>query len=413
MAILYVAVLAHSACAQPAVMSLEPRTGPAAGGTAVTITGMSFEPGVTVRFGQATAASVEVISGNQLKCVTPPAATRGPCAVTVTGAAGSSAPADEPFTYAGAPGSVAPPPAAEPPAETPASVPPEAPSARVRSRRGPPARVKTSAAPVRDPGREALAGMIPDYDALEARLLETARACGFRACAAEMRAELHDIWRTQVFQDVEDRFRAVVRKTMDAPPARPVDLQDPQDKKARAKLLRGDRWEYFPKKEGLPPPSPDVKECWVKRTTMSSHYAGATVGAGTVTHSYLRSEGAEWRRYSWDGEAGEWTLCTTSEKRATEANFRKGIAAELAALPGEPAAPDDRLLAEARKYAQHWSLEPGCTRIIRAHATEVQRRALQAFRDGPRPVWPDDKWKPATHGRRGRAPGRAPATPAR
>jgi hypothetical protein len=55
----------------PTLSSVTPKFGPATGGTSVTLSGMLFEPGISVFFGGVLASSVQVINDNQLTCVTP------------------------------------------------------------------------------------------------------------------------------------------------------------------------------------------------------------------------------------------------------------------------------------------------------------------------------------------------------
>jgi IPT/TIG domain len=81
-------------CAQrqqqlPAVTKLNPKTGPSAGGTAVTVTGTGFTAAATVRFGAAAASEVTFHSASSLTAVSPPGSA-GPVDVTVTTAAGTS-----------------------------------------------------------------------------------------------------------------------------------------------------------------------------------------------------------------------------------------------------------------------------------------------------------------------------------
>ncbi|HEY3815345.1 MAG TPA: IPT/TIG domain-containing protein, partial [Caulobacteraceae bacterium] len=85
---------------QPAVTSINPNTGPAAGGTSVTIVGTAFTGATAVRFGSIAAASFTVNSDTQITA-TSPAGASGVVDVTVGTAAGFSAPstADD-FTYA-------------------------------------------------------------------------------------------------------------------------------------------------------------------------------------------------------------------------------------------------------------------------------------------------------------------------
>ena len=58
----------------PAVASVEPNTGPASGGTTVTITGTNFTGATAVRFGSIAAASFTVNSSTSITAVTPPEA---------------------------------------------------------------------------------------------------------------------------------------------------------------------------------------------------------------------------------------------------------------------------------------------------------------------------------------------------
>jgi hypothetical protein len=67
----------------PAVTSVSPSSGPATGGTSVTITGSGFESGAGVAFGVTPAASVTVISPTEIQAVTP-AESAAATAVTVT-----------------------------------------------------------------------------------------------------------------------------------------------------------------------------------------------------------------------------------------------------------------------------------------------------------------------------------------
>ena len=90
----------------PTVTSISPTSGPAAGGTAVTINGANFT-GATVVFG-ATSASVTSNTGTQMTVIAPPGS--GTVDVVVTNAGGKSATsAADQFTY-NAPAPAAPPP---------------------------------------------------------------------------------------------------------------------------------------------------------------------------------------------------------------------------------------------------------------------------------------------------------------
>ena len=80
------------------VTSVSPASGPAAGGTAVTITGTGFVSGATVRVGAAAATGVTLMSSTQLRATTP-AGTAGTQSVQVTNPTGQSATSPGGFTY--------------------------------------------------------------------------------------------------------------------------------------------------------------------------------------------------------------------------------------------------------------------------------------------------------------------------
>jgi hypothetical protein len=86
----------------PTVTSVSPSSGPAAGGTSVTITGTNFTTGASVAFGPNAASNVVVTSGTQITATSPPGS--GTVDITVTTPSGISAttPADQ-FTYSAAP----------------------------------------------------------------------------------------------------------------------------------------------------------------------------------------------------------------------------------------------------------------------------------------------------------------------
>jgi hypothetical protein len=85
----------------PTVTSVSPTTGPAAGGTPVTITGTNFAGATAVKFGSAT-ATYTVNSATQISATSPAGA--GLVDVTVTTAGGTSATgASDQFTYISAP----------------------------------------------------------------------------------------------------------------------------------------------------------------------------------------------------------------------------------------------------------------------------------------------------------------------
>ena len=85
----------------PALSAVSPTSGPAAGGTAVTLTGQHFVSGATVTFGGAAASSVVVASATQITAQTP-AHAQGSVSVVVTNPNGQSATLASGFTYAGA-----------------------------------------------------------------------------------------------------------------------------------------------------------------------------------------------------------------------------------------------------------------------------------------------------------------------
>jgi replicative DNA helicase len=84
----------------PSVTAIDPKQGPLAGGTAVTVVGTNFIGVTAVTFGKTGAAKVSVTSDNQLTAVSPKAAAAGVVDVIVTTPSGNSptVPADQ-FTY--------------------------------------------------------------------------------------------------------------------------------------------------------------------------------------------------------------------------------------------------------------------------------------------------------------------------
>jgi hypothetical protein len=99
----------------PTITSISPSSGPAAGGTSVTINGSNFT-GSTVKFGSAP-ASITSNAGNQMVVTSPPGT--GTVDVIVTNAGGTSVTsAADRFTYVSPP---PPPPPTSPPAVTPSS----------------------------------------------------------------------------------------------------------------------------------------------------------------------------------------------------------------------------------------------------------------------------------------------------
>jgi uncharacterized protein YjiK/methionine-rich copper-binding protein CopC len=87
--------------APPTVTSVSPNSGPAAGGTSVTITGTNFAAGATVTFGGTAATGVTVVSATQITATTPArAAGVVNVVVTVSGVSGTLA---NGYTYIAAP----------------------------------------------------------------------------------------------------------------------------------------------------------------------------------------------------------------------------------------------------------------------------------------------------------------------
>ncbi|HEY7537544.1 MAG TPA: IPT/TIG domain-containing protein [Gaiellaceae bacterium] len=84
----------------PVVSSISPGSGPAGGGTVVTIKGSGFTGATEVKFGSATSPLVKVVSDGELSVVSPPGT--GTVDVTVTGPGGTSATsATSKFTFTG------------------------------------------------------------------------------------------------------------------------------------------------------------------------------------------------------------------------------------------------------------------------------------------------------------------------
>lgn len=82
----------------PTVTTVSPATGVAAGGAAVTLTGTGFQAGATVKFGTTAAASVVVVDGTTITCVSP-AHTAGAVDVVVTNPDLQLGTATAAFTY--------------------------------------------------------------------------------------------------------------------------------------------------------------------------------------------------------------------------------------------------------------------------------------------------------------------------
>src|SRR5215831_11977869 len=82
----------------PHLSTVSPTSGPAAGGTAVTLSGQNFAPGATVTFGGTAATNVVVVSGSRITAKTPPHA-QGSANVVVTNPGGRSATLANGFTF--------------------------------------------------------------------------------------------------------------------------------------------------------------------------------------------------------------------------------------------------------------------------------------------------------------------------
>jgi hypothetical protein len=68
---------------QPRITAISPATGPAAGGTAVTITGRCFTSATTVRFGGTAASELNLDRSNKIVATSPPGSGTVPVTVTV------------------------------------------------------------------------------------------------------------------------------------------------------------------------------------------------------------------------------------------------------------------------------------------------------------------------------------------
>ncbi|MEV6133921.1 IPT/TIG domain-containing protein, partial [Streptomyces violaceusniger] len=80
--------VAYSYAGAPALTGISPTTGPASGGTVVTLTGTNLLAATAVRFGAVSATSFTVVSATQITAVAPPGS--GTVQVTVTGPGGTS-----------------------------------------------------------------------------------------------------------------------------------------------------------------------------------------------------------------------------------------------------------------------------------------------------------------------------------
>ncbi len=89
----------------PSVTSVSPNSGPAGGGTAVTVSGSNFLAGASVSFGGSAASSVTVVNSTTITATTP-AHAAGAVNVVVTNSDGQSGTLPSGFTYQSAGGSI-------------------------------------------------------------------------------------------------------------------------------------------------------------------------------------------------------------------------------------------------------------------------------------------------------------------
>jgi len=82
----------------PTVTKVSPSSGPAAGGTTVTITGTNFATPATVTFGGVAATGVQVLSPTQLTAISPAGTGKVDVRVTAPGGTSAISPADK-FSY--------------------------------------------------------------------------------------------------------------------------------------------------------------------------------------------------------------------------------------------------------------------------------------------------------------------------
>jgi hypothetical protein len=82
----------------PLIDAVAPSTGPAAGGTSISIYGSNFAAGATVKIGGAGAANVVIVNSTKITCKTP-AGTAGAKDVTVTNRNGQFGTSTNGFTY--------------------------------------------------------------------------------------------------------------------------------------------------------------------------------------------------------------------------------------------------------------------------------------------------------------------------
>jgi len=95
----FAAVPPSGRAAPPTVTGISPASGPASGGTSVTVTGSGFTDVVAANFGSVAAAKFSPVRDTQITCVSPPGTgTVDVVVVTASGGASDTSPADQ-FTY--------------------------------------------------------------------------------------------------------------------------------------------------------------------------------------------------------------------------------------------------------------------------------------------------------------------------
>lgn len=99
----FAAIPATGRAAAPAVTGISPGSGPASGGTSITVTGSGFTGAGAVQFGGTPAATFSVVNDTQMVAVSPPGnGTVDVVVVTASGGASSTGAVDQ-FTYIPAP----------------------------------------------------------------------------------------------------------------------------------------------------------------------------------------------------------------------------------------------------------------------------------------------------------------------
>jgi len=83
----------------PVLTGISPSSGPANGGTTVTLTGDNFDQAAAVTFGSRNAQSFTVVSPTTIQAVAPATSTAGPVSVQVSNAAGLGVAAPSAFVY--------------------------------------------------------------------------------------------------------------------------------------------------------------------------------------------------------------------------------------------------------------------------------------------------------------------------